>query len=90
MSAPNRGWNWGLSEYQGRLESLLSNYRTMRKYGAGCIIYVHDLWGTDALNSSSRWPGDDGDWAQYDSFLKKLMDDLVANDALEGLVWDIW
>lgn len=90
MAAPNRGWNWGLSEYQGRLESMLSNYRTMRKFGAECIIYVHDLWGTDALNSSSRWPGDNGDWAPFDSFLKRLMDDLVANDALEGLVWDIW
>ncbi|KAL8389050.1 hypothetical protein RB595_008828 [Gaeumannomyces hyphopodioides] len=90
MGAPNRGWTWGMSEYQGRLRSTLSNYRTMRKFGAECIIYVHDVWGTDNGNSSSYWPGDNGNWAPYDNFLKRFMDDLVANNALEGLVWDIW
>lgn len=62
----------------------------MRKFGAECHIYTHDLWGTDALNSSSYWPGDGGDWTQWDNFLTRLKDDLVANNALEGLVWDIW
>ncbi|KAK7936074.1 hypothetical protein PG985_001569 [Apiospora marii] len=88
--APKRGWNWGQAEYQGRLQSTLSNYRSMRKVGAECIIYPHDIWGTDSLNSSSYWPGDNGNWQPYETFVKALMDDLASNDALEGLVWDIW
>lgn len=88
--APKRGWNWGHAEYQGRLQSTLSNYRSMRKVGAECIIYPHDIWGTDSLNSSSYWPGDNGNWQPYESFVKALMNDLASNNALEGLVWDIW
>lgn len=90
MGAPNRGWVWGSTEYKGRLTSTLSNYKTCRKYNASVIIYPHDLWGTDNTNSSSHWPGDNGDWADYDKFVKQLMNDISANNALAGLVWDIW
>lgn len=88
--APNRGWIWGMTDYQGRLKSTLTNYRTCREYGADFIILPHDIWGTDQSNSSTVWPGDGGDWADYDRFIAQLMADLKANDALEGLVWDIW
>lgn len=90
LEAPARGWIWGLTEYKGRLESTLSNYRTCRKYGAEFILLPHDVWGTDHTNSSTVWPGDGGDWSDYDLFVKTLMKDLKANDALKGLVWDIW
>ncbi|KAJ5945958.1 hypothetical protein N7454_002797 [Penicillium verhagenii] len=84
LDAPDRGWIWGLTEYKGRLKSTLSNYNTCRKYGADFILLPHDIWGTDHANSSTVWPGDDGDWTSYDLFLKTLMADLKANDALEG------
>ncbi|KAJ5772472.1 hypothetical protein N7520_003001 [Penicillium odoratum] len=90
LDAPNRGWIWGLDEYKGRLESTLSNYDTCRKYGADFIILPHDIWGTDHSNTSTVWPGDNGDWTDYDLFVRTLMADLKANNALEGLVWDIW
>ncbi|KAJ5663063.1 hypothetical protein N7507_003794 [Penicillium longicatenatum] len=90
LEAPDRGWIWGLSEYKGRLASTLSNYKTCRKYGADFIILPHDVWGTDHANSSTVWPGDNGDWTDYDLFIRTLMADLKANNALEGLVWDIW
>ena len=90
LNAPARGWIWGLQEYKGRLESTLSNYRTCRKYGADFILLPHDIWGTDHVNSSTVWPGDNGDWSDYDYFVRTLMTDLKINDALEGLVWDIW
>ncbi|KAJ5889367.1 hypothetical protein N7504_010177 [Penicillium tannophilum] len=90
LEAPNRGWIWGLKEYKGRLASTLSNYKTSRKYGADFIILPHDIWGTDHANSSTVWPGDDGDWTDYDLFIRTLMADLKANNALEGLVWDTW
>lgn len=90
LEAPARGWIWGMTEYKGRLESTLSNYRTCRKYGADFILLPHDVWGTDHANSSTVWPGDGGDWSDYDLFVRTLMKDLKANNALKGLVWDIW
>ena len=80
----------GITEYKGRLASTLSNYKTCRKHNASVIIYPHDLWGTDNTNSSSHWPGNNGDWVDYEKFIKQLMNDLVANNALDSLVWDIW
>ncbi|KAJ5703300.1 hypothetical protein N7493_011689 [Penicillium malachiteum] len=90
LDAPDRGWIWGLDEYYGRLNSTLSNYETSRKYGAAFILLPHDIWGTDHANSSTVWPGDDDDWTNYDLFVHTLMSDLKSNNALEGLVWDIW
>ncbi|CAL5872558.1 uncharacterized protein PFLUO_LOCUS6822 [Penicillium psychrofluorescens] len=88
--APDRGWIWGLSDYQGRLNSTLTDYKTCREFDADFILLPHDVWGTDQSNSSTVWPGDNGDWTNYDTFVTTLMADLAANDALDGLVWDIW
>lgn len=90
LGAPQRGWVWGMTDYEGRLNSTLSNYRKCRENGAAFVILPHDIWGTDQTNSSSVWPGDNGDWTDYDNFVKQLMSDLKANDALEGMVYDIW
>ncbi|KAH8897924.1 hypothetical protein GQ53DRAFT_637203 [Thozetella sp. PMI_491] len=91
LDAPNRGWIYGMNEYYGRLASTLSNYWTCRKYNADYVILPHDVWvGTDHTNDSTLWPGDNGDWADYEKFLRQLMSDLKANNALDGLVWDIW
>jgi hypothetical protein len=79
-----------LQEYQGRLKSTLSNYWTARKYGASVILLPHDIWGTDNANSSTHWPGDNGDWKDWDAFTRRLMADMKSNGALKGLVWDIW
>lgn len=89
MGAPNRGWIWGLDEYYGRLNSTLSNYFTCQKYGASFIILPHDVWGTDNANSSTLWPGDNGNWTDYSNFVLQLMSDMKARGATKGLVWDI-
>ena len=88
LQAPNRGWIW--NEYPGRFQSTLSNYRTARKYGASFIVLPHDIWGTDHVNSSTKWPGDGGDWSNYDAFLNKLIADIKANGMVPGLAIDIW
>lgn len=90
LTAPARGWIWGHEEYLGRLNSALSNYQTCRKYGAEVVMLPHDIWGTDSTNDTTVWPGDNGDWTDWDNFVQTLMADLADNDALEGLVWDIW
>jgi hypothetical protein len=88
--SPNRGWIWGLTDYEGRFQSTLTNYLSCRDVGASFIVVPHDIWGTDQVNSSSVWPGDNGDWSDYDNFVMQLMSDFKANNATDGLVWDIW
>jgi hypothetical protein len=90
LPAPARGWIWGMTEYRNRLASALSNYHTCRKYGAHFILLPHDVWGTDHANSSTVWPGDNGDWSDYDLYIRTLMNDLRNAGALDALVWDIW
>lgn len=84
------GWIYGLNAYYARFESTKNNYNTARKYGAPVIILPHDIWGTDHANSSTVWPGDNGDWTDYDNFLNQLISDLKKNNMLNGLIWDIW
>lgn len=90
LPAPNRGWNWGKSEYPGRFAATLANYKEIRRAGGKFILLPHDLWGVDDRNSSYVWPGDGGNWSNYDAFLNQLISDLKANNMLGGLVWDIW
>ncbi|KAK2808651.1 hypothetical protein FQN50_004515 [Emmonsiellopsis sp. PD_5] len=86
------GWaEGGYEGYIGRFNSALSNYRTTRKYNGDLILLVHDMWGADGgSDSSSPFPGDDGDWSETDAFLTQLVKDIKANDMLDGLVIDLW
>lgn len=79
-----------LNEYKGRFQSTLSNYKTIRKYGGTFIILPHDIWGTDHANSSTVWPGDNGNWTDYDNFLNQLFSDIKANGMTTAAVFDIW
>lgn len=84
------GWIDGLAAYSARFDSTKANYETARKFGANFQILPHDIWGTDHANSSTVWPGDNGDWTNYDAFLDRLLADLKANDMLHGLDYEIW
>ncbi|KAI8312651.1 hypothetical protein K4K59_005761 [Colletotrichum sp. SAR11_240] len=90
MTEPNRGWSWGDAEMEKRWESTLSNYKTVRKYNGKFQLLLHDLWGTDFTDESMEWPGDNGDWANYNRFLDTIISRIVANDMLPGLYIDIW
>ena len=84
------GWIEGLTAYKARFASTQQNYNTARQVGARFQILPHDVWGTDHSNSSTVWPGDNGDWTNYDEFLNQLLGDLQSNNMLEGLDWDLW
>lgn len=88
LDAPDRGWIW--NEFAGRFQSTYNNYLTMRKYGARFQVLPHDIWGTDHANSSTVWPGDNGDWTNYDEFLDTLIDAIKSHDMIDGLDIDIW
>ncbi|KAF9765367.1 hypothetical protein IL306_002363 [Fusarium sp. DS 682] len=83
------GWIWGHAAYAARFESTKENYLKARKFGAKFQILPHDIWGTDHANSTTAWPGDNGDWTDYDNFLDQLLGDLQSN-MLDGLDFDIW
>ncbi|KAH0278744.1 hypothetical protein KCU91_g2243, partial [Aureobasidium melanogenum] len=61
-----------------------------RKFGANVIVLPHDIWGADHANDSTVWPGDNGDWTNYDQYLDQLIGDLKDNNMLDGLVYDTW
>jgi hypothetical protein len=42
------------------------------------------------VTSSTEWPGDNGDWTDYDKYISTLLNDLVSKNMLDGLVIDIW
>lgn len=90
LGAPARGWIWGYSDYEGRFQSAYSNYLTTREYGGTFILLPHDLWGTDQSNSSTVWPGDNGNWTNYDQFVNTVLADLKQYKMLEHTVWDTW
>lgn len=56
--------------------------------GGQFVILVHDLWGADAETNASVFPGDNGNWANYDAFLNQLISDVQASGV--NVQWDIW
>lgn len=92
QEAPCRGWAFGQSEYSCRFDSVLLNYYQTRKFGAEFIILPHDMWGVDYKDSISNYtfPGDNGDWSNYDAFLDQLISDIKSHGITSGLIWDIW
>lgn len=77
---------------QGRVQSVISNYKTARTYGAQFILKMSDLWGADGTQlSSAIWPGDGGSCTEYDRYLTQLVADLKANGmttAIKLLIWN--
>ncbi|KAF5582650.1 glycoside hydrolase family 39 [Fusarium pseudocircinatum] len=89
-SAP--GWlGGGEDKYRPRFNSALSNYKTARKYGARFVLLIHDLWGADSLQASdAAFPGDGGDWSNYEEFLDTVVTDIKKAGMTTGLDIDIW
>ncbi|KAJ3882510.1 glycoside hydrolase family 39 protein [Lentinula edodes] len=91
LAAPARGWIFGLTEFKNRFESAVSNYDTARRYNAKFILLLNDLWGADGTQpAGSVFPGDDGDWDNYDSFIVNVIAGINSNSMFTDLAVDIW
>lgn len=90
IAAP--GWAYGgYDGYIGRFNSTLSNYLTTRKYGGEFILLPHDLWGAQGgADSTTPFPGDNGNWTEMEVFLTQVVEDLKANNMLDDLIVDLW
>ncbi|KAF5536109.1 glycoside hydrolase family 39 [Fusarium phyllophilum] len=76
---------------KGRWKSSLSNYRTTRRNGGKFILLIHDLWGADSTQGAgSPYPGDGGNWKNWNAFLDQVFSDILKNKMTAGLEIDIW
>ncbi len=82
---PGGGWVGG--GYDRRWNATRAQMVRTRALGGGFVLLAHDLWGADGA-AISRFPGDNGDWTDYDNFLTRLFADVRATGV--PVEWDIW
>ncbi|GII81709.1 beta-xylosidase [Sphaerisporangium rufum] len=78
---------WVSGKYDRRWNATRAQLLRTRSLGGEFVLLVHDLWGADGY-SISRFPGDNGNWTDYDNFLTRLIDDVRATGA--PVQWDLW
>jgi hypothetical protein len=78
---------WVAGKYDRRWNATRAQLLRTRALGGQFVLLVHDLWGADGA-SISRFPGDNGDWTDYDNFLTRLISDVRATGA--PVEWDLW
>ncbi|MEU9448647.1 RICIN domain-containing protein [Streptomyces sp. NPDC048277] len=81
------GYATSLADYQTRWNSTLAQYKRTTALGGTFILLPHDLWGADGTTNQA-FPGDNGDWTQFDAFLDQLFSDVKANNMT--VEWDLW
>ncbi|MFJ9631832.1 RICIN domain-containing protein [Streptomyces sp. NPDC101175] len=81
------GYATSLADYQTRWASTLAQYKRTAALGGTFVLLPHDLWGADGTTSQG-WPGDNGDWTQFDAFVAQLISDVKANGMT--VEWDLW
>ncbi|MFG1677027.1 RICIN domain-containing protein [Micromonospora sp. NPDC049282] len=82
---PGQGWVGG--GYDRRWNATVAQARRTAALGGTFVLLDHDLWGADGA-SISRYPGDNGDWSDYDRFLDRLFSDVRSSGIT--VQWDIW
>ncbi|MEU8273131.1 ricin-type beta-trefoil lectin domain protein [Microbispora bryophytorum] len=78
---------WVSGKYDRRWNATRAQLLRTRSLGGEFILLVHDLWGADGY-PISRFPGDNGNWTDYDNFLTRLIADVQATGA--PVQWDLW
>lgn len=93
---PGRGWGGGNIEgYRPRWQYVLDTYTRVSAgpYRSEYCIVIPDLWGAEGvtLGAADRFPGDDGDWEPWETFLTQLLHDVKAAGMKPDLVqYEIW
>ncbi|WP_234383385.1 RICIN domain-containing protein [Streptomyces dysideae] len=81
------GYATSLADYQTRWRATLAQYQRTKALGGTFVILPHDLWGADGT-TSQPFPGDNGNWTQFDNFVNQLISDVKANNMT--VEWDLW
>ncbi|MEU7530128.1 beta-xylosidase [Saccharothrix sp. NPDC042600] len=78
---------WVSGRYDRRWRATRAQLLRARALGGEFVLLPHDLWGADG-HPIARFPGDDGDWTDYDDFLSRVVADVRATRA--PVRWDLW
>ncbi|NUT95383.1 MAG: beta-xylosidase [Saccharothrix sp.] len=78
---------WVSGKYDRRWNATRAQLLRTRALGGEFVLLPHDLWGADGY-PISRFPGDNGDWTDFDNFLTRLIADVRATGA--PVQWDLW
>ncbi|WP_310742366.1 ricin-type beta-trefoil lectin domain protein [Microbispora sp. H13382] len=78
---------WVSGKYDRRWNATRAQLLRTRSLGGEFVLLVHDLWGADGY-PISRFPGDNGNWTDYDAFLTRLIADVRATGV--PVQWDLW
>jgi hypothetical protein len=78
---------WVSGKYDRRWNATRAQLLRTRSLGGEFVLLVHDVWGADGY-PISRFPGDNGNWTDFDNFLTRLINDVRATGA--PVQWDLW
>jgi ricin-type beta-trefoil lectin protein len=78
---------WVSGRYDRRWNATRAQLLRTKSLGGEFVLLVHDLWGADGY-PISRFPGDNGNWTDFDNFLTRLINDVRATGA--PVQWDLW
>lgn len=81
------GYATSLADYRTRWNATLAQYKRTVALGGTFVILPHDLWGADGTTNQA-FPGDNGNWTQFDNFVNQLISDVKANNMT--VEWDLW
>jgi len=89
IGCPNGGFvNGG---YTARWNWVRAYYARARATGARFSLLLSGIWGADGVCNVPRWPGDNGNWSEYTTFVNRLIADARANGMTGSDVrWDLW
>ncbi|PIM65988.1 beta-xylosidase, partial [Streptomyces sp. JV178] len=79
---------WVAGKYDRRWNSTRAQYQRTKALGGTFVILPHDLWGADGTTNPT-FPGDNGDWSQFNAFYDRLLADAQAA-GMSDIEWDIW
>lgn len=94
---PGGGWSKsGRSGYRVRWENVLDRFHrvTTPPLHAEYAIVIADLWGANGadIKPTDPYPGDNGDWTNYETFIRQLMADYQAagmqHDQVQFEIWN--
>lgn len=95
-SLPGGGWaRGGHDGYAPRWQTVVDRYHRVAPppIGANYAIVMSDLWGAEGvtLATDDPYPGDNGDWTSYESFVAQVVHDAKAADMdPDKIQYEIW
>lgn len=78
---PGGGWSvGGMDGYRVRWRNVVDRFRRAALLGAEYCIVTSDLWGANGVDikPTDPYPGDNGDWSNYERFVTQVIADVHA------------